>query len=59
VQDAARRARQKDVDLTDTLVDDAKIAKALTVKEVHIAMDPNHYLGAAVEIVERIMKKYG
>ena len=59
VQDAARRARQKDVDLTDTLVDDAKIAKALTVKEVHIAMDPNQYLGAAVEIVERIMKKYG
>jgi len=59
VQDAAKRARQKDADLTDVLVGDARIAKALTRKEIHVAMDPDHYLGAAVEIVERIVKKHG
>ncbi|TLZ49220.1 MAG: adenylosuccinate lyase [Methanobacteriota archaeon] len=58
VQDAAKRARKEDAPLRDALVADAKIAKALTKKEIDAALDPDNYLGASVEIVDRILKKY-
>lgn len=59
VQDAARRAREKDAHLRETLSTDARIAKALTKKEIDAALDPDNYLGSAIEIVDRIANKYG
>jgi len=59
VQDAAKKAREKDAHLRDALAADSKIAKALTKKEIDAALDPDGYLGSSVEIVDRIAKKYG
>ncbi|MEK6851241.1 MAG: adenylosuccinate lyase, partial [Candidatus Thermoplasmatota archaeon] len=59
VQDAAKRARDKDVHLRDALVADPKVVKLLTKKEIDAALDPDNYLGASVEIVDRVVKKCG
>ena len=59
VQDAARRAREKEVHLREVLLADARMTKALTKKEIEAALDPDNYLGSAGEIVDRIIKKYG
>jgi adenylosuccinate lyase len=59
VQDAAKRAREKDAHLRDALAADTRITKALTKKEIDAALDPDNYLGSSVEIVDRIVKKYG
>jgi adenylosuccinate lyase len=59
VQDAAKKAREKDAHLRDALAADSRIAKALSKKEIDAALDPNGYLGSSVEIVDRIAKKYG
>ncbi len=59
VQAAAKKAREKDADLRDALVADPRIAKTLTRKEIDSALDPDNYLGSAMEIVDRIVKKYG
>ena len=59
VQAAAKRAREKDAHLKDALSADPKIAKVLTKKEIDVALDPDHYLGASTEIVDRIVKNYG
>jgi adenylosuccinate lyase len=59
VQDAAKKAREKDAHLRDALAADSWIAKALSKKEIDAALDPNGYLGSSVEIVDRIAKKYG
>ena len=58
VQAAAKRAREKDAHLRDALVADAKIGKLLTKKGIDVALDPDSYLGSAVEIVDRVVKKY-
>ena len=59
VQDAAKRARKEETHLRDALVADGRISKALARKEIDAALDPDGYLGSAVETVERIAKKYG
>jgi adenylosuccinate lyase len=59
VQAAAKRAREKDADLREALLADPKIAKTLTRKEIDAALDPDNYLGSAVEIVDGVVKKYG
>jgi adenylosuccinate lyase len=59
VQDAAKRAREKDAHLRDALAADPKVAKLLTKKDLEAAIDPDNYLGASAEIVDRIAKKYG
>ena len=59
VQDAARKAREKDAHLRDALVADPKVSKLLTKKEIDAALDPDNYLGASAEIVDRIVKKCG
>lgn len=59
VQDAARRAREKYAHLGEVLTADAKISKVLTKKDIEAAIDPDGYLGSSVDIVDRIVKKYG
>ena len=58
VQAAAKRARDQDAHLLDALSADPKILKVLTKKEIAAALDPDAYLGSAVEIVDSIAKKY-
>ncbi len=59
VQEAARKAREKDAHLREALVADARIVKALTKKEIDAALDPDGYLGSSVEIVDRVVKDIG
>lgn len=59
VQAAAKRAREKDVHLRDALTADARIGKVLTKKEIDASLDPDNYLGSAVEIIDRVIKRYG
>jgi adenylosuccinate lyase len=59
VQAAAKRAREKDADLRDALLAEGKISKTLSRKEIDAALDPDNYLGSAVEIVDGVVKKYG
>jgi len=59
VQDAAKKAREKDAHLRDALAADARAVKLLTRKEIEAALDPDLYLGASLEIVDRVAKKYG
>ncbi|MBI4415428.1 MAG: adenylosuccinate lyase [Euryarchaeota archaeon] len=59
VQEAARWAREEGVHLREALAADPTIAKALTKKGIDAVLDPDNYLGSSVEIVERIVKKYG
>jgi len=58
VQAAAKRARDQDAHLLDALAADPKILKVLAKKEIAAALDPDAYLGSAVEIVDSIAKKY-
>ncbi len=57
VQTSARVAREKGVHLREALMVDKAVAKALTAKEIDAALDPEGYIGAAVEIVEAVAKK--
>ena len=59
VQAAAKRAREQDAHLRDALAADPKVAKLLTKKEVEAALDPDNYLGASAEIVDRVVRLCG
>lgn len=58
VQAAARAAREKGVHLREILVADKAVTKALSSKETEAALDPENYIGASVEIVEGVAKKF-
>jgi adenylosuccinate lyase len=56
VRDAAQRARTKGIHLRDALLEEPRVAKLLSKKEVEAALDPAAYLGRSVEIVESTRK---
>lgn len=56
VRDAAQRARTKGFHLREALLEDARISKLLSKKEIETALDPNQYLGQSVAIVESTIK---
>jgi len=59
VQDAAKRAREKDAHLREALAANATVARLLTKREIDAALNPDGYVGESVEIVDRMVKKYG
>ncbi len=58
VQAAAKAARDKEVHLQEILQADKAVTKALSSKELEAALDPENYIGSAVEIVEGVAKKF-
>src|SRR6266704_7045021 len=57
VRDAALKARTKGVPLRDPLLEEPRIARALTKKELDAALDPEGYLGQSETIVESTLKR--
>ena len=58
VQATAKGAREKGVHLREALAADKAVTKALSAKEIEAALDPENYIGASVEIVEGVAKKF-
>jgi len=58
VQAAARVAREKGVHLREVLAADKAVMKSLSAKEIEAALDPENYIGASVEIVEGVAKRF-
>jgi len=57
VRDAALKARTKGVPLRDPLLEEPRIARALTKKELDAALDPEGYLGQSETIVASTLKR--
>lgn len=55
---AARRAAERGVPLRDSLADDPDVAAALDGAQLESLLDPARYLGAAGELVDRVLARH-
>jgi len=53
----ALKAVEKNKSLKETFLDENKKLKLLNDKEIDFALNPNNYLGATYEIIDRVVKK--
>jgi 3-carboxy-cis,cis-muconate cycloisomerase len=55
IEEACRRAVEQDKPLRDVLAKDAKVGKLLSAADIDRLLDPANYLGAAEQLVDRVL----